>query len=78
MLSNYYYFNIAAALLLGVVTGWIIDRVVELRMVRQNVPTEENLADENASERGDRDVEGNELSVELSRPHSGSVTPPPR
>lgn len=66
VLSNYY-FNIAAALVLGVVAGWIIDRVVEPRMVSQNVPTEEDLSDEDSSERGDRDAEGNELSVELSR-----------
>lgn len=68
-ISNYY-FNIASALVLGIVSGWIIDRIVEPRMVRQNVPTEENLEGENPAERGDRDSEGNELSVELSSQES--------
>lgn len=69
-LSNYY-FNIASALLLGVICGFIIDRVLEPRMVRQEVPTEETLAEgEDASARGDRDAEGRELSTTLSRQES--------
>ena len=37
--SNYF-FNIASAVLLGVVAGWLIDRVLEPRMWRQDVPVE--------------------------------------
>lgn len=43
--SNYY-FNIAAALMLGVICGFIIDRILEPRMVRQNVPTEQAGGDD--------------------------------
>ncbi|QGU08428.1 p-aminobenzoyl-glutamate transport protein [Corynebacterium occultum] len=68
-LSNYY-FNIASALVLGVICGFIIDRVLEPRMVKQNVPTEESLEDEDASQRGDRDEQGNELSTTLSKEES--------
>ncbi|GAB3710975.1 AbgT family transporter [Corynebacterium nasicanis] len=65
--SNYY-FNIVSALILGLIAGFITDRVLEPRMVRQNVPAEETLAEgEDPSQRGDRDSEGNELSAELSR-----------
>lgn len=38
--SNYY-FNVVAALLLGAVCGFIIDRILEPRMVRQGVTTEQ-------------------------------------
>lgn len=38
--SNYY-FNIVAALLLGAICGFIIDRILEPRMVRQKVPTQQ-------------------------------------
>ncbi|MFK5690818.1 AbgT family transporter [Ornithinimicrobium sp. LYQ92] len=46
--SNYY-FNIVAALLLGAICGFIIDRVLEPRMVRQDVPTEQVSRDEVAA-----------------------------
>lgn len=39
-ISNYY-FNVASAIVLALVAGFIIDRVLEPRMVRQNVPTDE-------------------------------------
>lgn len=43
--SNYY-FNVVAALLLGVVCGFIIDRILEPRMVRQGVTTEQVAVEE--------------------------------
>ena len=65
--SNYY-FNIASAIVLGLLAGFITDRVLEPRMVRQDIPTEETLADgEDPSTRGDRDAEGNELSATLTK-----------
>lgn len=65
--SNYY-FNIVSAIVLGMLAGFITDRVLEPRMVRQDVPAEETLADgEDPSQRGDRDAEGNELSATLTR-----------
>ncbi|WP_151526488.1 AbgT family transporter [Serinicoccus kebangsaanensis] len=39
-ISNYY-FNIVAAILLGMVCGFLIDKVLEPRMVRQGVTTEQ-------------------------------------
>ena len=66
VLSNYW-FNIAGAIVLGLLAGFIIDRVLEPRMWRQDVPTEEATnEDEDQSARGDRDEDGQELSVELS------------
>ena len=66
VLSNYW-FNIAGAIVLGLLAGFIIDRVLEPRMWRQDVPTEETTnEDEDQSARGDRDEDGQELSVELS------------
>ncbi|MEX3504375.1 AbgT family transporter [Corynebacterium sp. LK2510] len=64
--SNYY-FNVASAIVLGLLAGFITDRVLEPRMVRQNVPTEESLEGEDAAARGDRDAEGNELSPTLTK-----------
>ncbi|WP_298889602.1 AbgT family transporter [uncultured Serinicoccus sp.] len=51
--SNYY-FNVVAALLLGMVCGFIIDRILEPRMVKQDVPTAQVDAGEEAAagERG--------------------------
>lgn len=63
--SNYF-FNIASSIVLGVIAGWLIDKVLEPRMWKQDVPTEEDIDPEEAKERGDRDAEGNELSAELS------------
>ena len=39
-ISNYW-FNIASALVLGLIAGFIIDRVVEPRLIRQDSPTEQ-------------------------------------
>ncbi|KQB87100.1 AbgT family transporter [Corynebacterium lowii] len=50
--SNYY-FNIASAILLGLIAGYLIDRVLEPRMVRHNVPTEETVDEEDAAGAGD-------------------------
>ncbi|WP_301201776.1 AbgT family transporter, partial [Corynebacterium stationis] len=63
--SNYF-FNIASSIVLGLIAGWLIDKVLEPRMWRQDVPTEEDIDPEEAKGRGDRDAEGNELSAELS------------
>lgn len=63
--SNYF-FNIASSIVLGLLAGYIIDKVLEPRMWKQDVPTEEDIDPEEAKERGDRDAEGNELSAELS------------
>ncbi|KQB84619.1 AbgT family transporter [Corynebacterium oculi] len=49
--SNYY-FNIASAILLGLIAGFLIDRVLEPRMTRQNVPTEQRALDEESGEGG--------------------------
>lgn len=38
--SNWY-FNIASSIILGFVAGFIIDRIIEPRLVRQNVPVDE-------------------------------------
>ncbi|MDO5533451.1 MAG: AbgT family transporter [Propionibacteriaceae bacterium] len=61
--SNYY-FNILSAIVLSIVAGFIIDRVIEPRLTRTGVPTEEHVADEAD---GDGvltlDDEGNEVSV---------------
>jgi aminobenzoyl-glutamate transport protein len=55
--SNYW-FNIAASLVLALVAGFVIDRVVEPRMVRQGVPTEQVEAEavDEAALRSDEDV----------------------
>ncbi|MDK8450528.1 AbgT family transporter [Corynebacterium mastitidis] len=57
--SNYY-FNIASAILLGVIAGFLIDRVLEPRMARQNVPTEQQALDDDPQDPGQED-----LSAEL-------------
>ncbi|APT83179.1 P-aminobenzoyl-glutamate transporter [Corynebacterium ammoniagenes DSM 20306] len=63
--SNYF-FNIASSIVLGLIAGYIIDKILEPRMWGQDVPTAEDIDPEEAKERGDRDAEGNELSAELS------------
>lgn len=65
-MSNYY-FNVASSLALGLIAGFVTDRIIEPRMVAQRVPTEETFDEsEDLSKRGDRDAEGNELSAQLS------------
>lgn len=63
-MSNYY-FNVASSIVLGVLAGFIIDKVIEPRMWQQDVPTEEDIDPEDAAERGDRDENGEELTAEL-------------
>lgn len=60
--SNYY-FNIAASILLGLLAGFIVDKVIEPRMWKQDVPTELVQGDKT---RGDTDAEGNPLTAELT------------
>lgn len=64
-ISNYY-FNIGSSIVLGILAGYITDRVIEKRMWAQDVPTEEDIDAEDAAARGDRDEDGNELSAELT------------
>ena len=64
-MSNYF-FNVASSIVLGVLAGYITDRVIEPRMWKQEVPTEEDIDPEEAAHRGDRDENGEELSAELS------------
>nr|WP_149029531.1 AbgT family transporter [Corynebacterium halotolerans] len=61
VVSNYY-FNIASSIVLGILSGFITDRVVEPRMVRQNIPTEE-VPDEDGSDSPDN---GEPLSPQLN------------
>lgn len=63
--SNYF-FNIASSIVLGILAGFITDKIIEPRMWRQNVPTEEQIDEDEAKGRGDRDSEGNELKATLS------------
>ncbi|MFV8380682.1 AbgT family transporter [Corynebacterium hindlerae] len=63
--SNFY-FNFFSALILGLLSGFITDRILEPRMEKIGVPTEETISTEDAKTRGDRDEEGNELSPQLS------------
>ena len=66
VLSNYF-FNVAGAIVLGLIAGVIIDRVLEPRLWKQDVPTEQIVEDRAAeAARGDRDEHGNDLPVELS------------
>lgn len=63
--SNYF-FNIASSIVLGILAGFITDKIIEPRMWRQKVPTEEQIDESEAKGRGDRDSEGNELKATLS------------
>ncbi|MEX3515669.1 MULTISPECIES: AbgT family transporter [unclassified Corynebacterium] len=63
-LSNYF-FNVASSVVLGLVAGYIIDRILEPRMRAQNVPEDESVDAADAAERGDRDAEGNALTANL-------------
>ena len=63
-LSNYF-FNVASSVVLGLVAGYIIDRILEPRMRAQNVPEDESVDAADAAERGDRDSEGNALAATL-------------
>ena len=46
-ISNYF-FNLAASLVLAAVAGFVIDRVIEPRLVREGAPTEQQEADATA------------------------------
>ena len=66
--SNYY-FNIVSSILLSLAAGWIIDKIIEPRMVRTNVPTEEQSGggDTGASDGVlTFDDEGTEVTVDTS------------
>ena len=61
--SNYY-FNIAASIILGLACGFIIDRILEPLMHKLDVPQEMVEGDDGMN----RDADGNEISVELTKP----------
>ena len=61
--SNYY-FNTAASIILGLACGFIIDRILEPRMHKLDVPQEMVEGDDGMN----RDADGNEISVELTKP----------
>ncbi|MGB3763234.1 MAG: AbgT family transporter [Ornithinimicrobium sp.] len=65
--SNYY-FNIVAALMLGAICGFIIDRILKPRLWRQDVPTEQTGA---ATE--DADEEEEEVRSELTSRESRAL-----
>lgn len=58
--SNYY-FNIAAAILLGLISGFIIDKILEPRMYKLDVP-QEMVEEEHESQ----DADGNTISAQLT------------
>lgn len=60
VLSNYY-FNVAGAVVLGLIAGFIIDRVLEPRLWRTGVTTEKVAQDE------DEEHAEDDLSAELTR-----------
>src|SRR5690606_38376819 len=64
-ISNYY-FNIAAALVLGLLCGLIIDKLLEPRLVRQGVTTEqvEDEAGTSAEEDGEEEPQAELSTVE--------------
>ena len=62
--SNYY-FNIAASITLGLIAGFITDKVLEPRMHKLNVPQE--MAD---GEPEDVDAHGNTISAQLTKQES--------
>ena len=64
-MSNYY-FNIAASIVLGLVCGFIIDRILEPRMHKLDVPQEMVEGDDGMN----RDADGNEISVQLTKAES--------
>lgn len=63
-MSNYF-FNVTSSIVLGILAGFIIAHVVEPRMWKQNIPTEEHIDDEDAAERVDLDHDGEEITAEL-------------
>lgn len=66
--SNYY-FSIVSSILLSLAAGWIIDKVIEPRLHRTNVPTEEQVGGGDA-DAGEGvltfDDEGSEVTVDTS------------
>lgn len=67
-LSNWY-FNVVAAVVLSVLAGFLIDKVLEPRLVRQGVPVDQTLTGTVVPAAGTAPGEGDEppLSADLSR-----------
>ncbi|WP_342372376.1 AbgT family transporter [Propioniciclava soli] len=71
--SNYY-FNIVAALLLSLIAGFIIDKVIEPRLVRTGVPTTPQASDPGAPTTHTIDDEGNEVVVDTAAEVNHALT----
>ncbi|UQN28319.1 AbgT family transporter [Brachybacterium kimchii] len=69
--SNWW-FNIAASIVLALIAGFIIDRVIEPRLVRQAIPRDETVEDDDA------DGSAPETSGESSEQMRASLTRPER
>jgi len=74
--SNYY-FNIVSALVLSLLAGFIIDRIIEPRIVRTGVPDVETV-DEDAESSLTFDDEGSEVTVDTNAAVEHEVTPAER
>lgn len=66
--SNWW-FNIASSIVLALIAGFIIDRVIEPRLVRQDIPRDETIED-------DADGQTSETSGESSEQMRASLTRP--
>lgn len=71
--SNYC-FNIVAALLLSLIAGFIIDKVIEPRLVRTGVPTTPQASDPGAPTTHTIDDEGNEVVVDTAAEVNHALT----
>lgn len=69
VMSNYW-FNVASASFLGFLAGFLIDKVLEPRLVKQGVPTEIAEADHAP----DLDDKGNEITAELTPAEKRGLT----
>ncbi|SDD33191.1 AbgT family transporter [Auraticoccus monumenti] len=70
-ISNYF-FNVAASVVLALLAGFVIDRVIEPRMVREGVPTEE-VAETDEGTLDDAETSG---QVREATPMSATLTAP--
>ncbi|ANE02865.1 AbgT family transporter [Corynebacterium crudilactis] len=76
--SNYY-FNIASSIVLGLLCGFLIDKVLEPRMWRQNIATEYALSSANSTQKSQADQnasahEEEEISATLTAQENRALT----
>ncbi|MCT1385475.1 AbgT family transporter [Brachybacterium sp. p3-SID1565] len=64
--SNWW-FNIASSIVLGIVAGFIIDRILEPRIVREGIPRDEIATDSDATDRADAEQMRAELDPKENR-----------